>query len=288
MAIIAAITYGFFPVFSHYFVITIDPLLFGGITMLVGSLPLLWYLWVKNEIREIYHKKYLFYLLGVAISSGIGMSFFFTGASLTSGINTSLLLQLEPIYSIILSSIFLREIIGRGQVIGTLLMVLGAGVVVSKGISGINLGDIFILIALLFFQTSHLFAKKVLPKLKNTNIVPAARLFYGGLLVTGIALSIHHAAYKELFSSKNDTAMLLFGLYTFLDMFLAYQALKRLALAKVTAIMPFSVIVAFSAAILFLKEVPTLQQYIGVILIGGGLIFLSVVHFKGEGEKSVF
>lgn len=65
-------------------------------------------------------------MVPVALFTAAGQAFLFIGTKLTSGVNTGLLLQVEPIYSLLLGVIFLGETMGGGQIGATLIMVIGA------------------------------------------------------------------------------------------------------------------------------------------------------------------
>src|SRR3989339_1221424 len=119
------ILWGLYPIFTHRYIVGLDPMLLVGISTLIASVPFIIQLIIKKELSQLFSVKILKTLIFVALFTAVGYSFLFIGTKLTSGTNTGLLLQIEPIYSLILGVIFLGEIVSSGQVFATLLMVVG-------------------------------------------------------------------------------------------------------------------------------------------------------------------
>lgn len=153
--------WGMYPLFTHRFVLNLDPLFLVSISTLVASVPFIIQLIIKKELNQLFSVKVLKVLLLVALFTAVGQVFLFVGTKLTSGTNTGLLLQVEPIYSLILGVLFFGEIFGSSQIGATLLMVVGAMTIVYKGGVNINIGDILILLSPLMYQISHAVAKNL-------------------------------------------------------------------------------------------------------------------------------
>ena len=179
------VTYGLLPVFSHYFVVMINPLLFGGLTMIVGSIPLIIAMIRASTVRLLYKGGHLGKLVGFVGLTTLGSIFFFLGAKFTSGINTGLLTQIEPLYALALAVLIMKEKTTLKQVMSMTIMVIGAMVLSYRGFGKINLGDILIVTAPLFFQISHLIAKQINSETNEPNLIPTARLLYGRGSTTG-------------------------------------------------------------------------------------------------------
>lgn len=271
------IIYGLLPVASKLFMRGCDPLLFSGIATLFGSVPLLVILAAKGRLKEIYTGRHVGYLLGIAIISAIATGLFFVGTSLTTAINTGLLEQIEPVYAIILGAIFLGERLNMRQFIATLVMVSGAVVVVYRGFDNFNPGDVMILVAPFFFQCSHLLAKKVFNKVSHVYVIPAARMLYGGVLMSAVALLFDPSAAIFLTSPADLGLIAVFALiFRSLDMILWYEALWRAPLSLLSGLLPIGAGVGFVAAVFLLGEEAGLQQFMGLalIMIGLGMLLL--------------
>jgi len=48
-----------------------------------------------------------------------------------------------------------------------------------------------------------------------------------------------------------------------------------------------SVAISFLGSILILKEIPSTNQYLGLLLIGGGMLWLTLQHFKVTNVRPV-
>lgn len=281
--IAAATTYGLFSVFSNYFVKSYDPIVFVGLAMLIGSLPFVVSLQIKGNQKYIFgNTKYFARLISIAALSGLGMMLFFLGTKLTSGINTSLLSQVEPIYSVIIAYFILGEKRKIREVGAIIFMVLGACIVVFRGFNIPNIGDLFIFIAPAFYQLSHVVSKKIIGEVPD-NIIPGARLFYGGLAVTIIGIIWHPASISAFLGWSQVLSVVLFALiFQTLDMFFWYTSLKKLPLSIASSLIPASLLVAFAGSIILLKEIPTVQQYIGLFAILSVLVWIASLHLKAE------
>lgn len=278
-AFLNIITYGLYPVFAHYFVSYIDPLVLVSSTFLVASVPLLLNLSFHHKIQEIYRPKFLKSFLVIAFFMAIGHMLFFLGTKLTSGINSGLLLQLEPFYAIILGILFLSEKIKTSQFLATIIMVGGALVVTYKGIENFNLGDIMVVLAPVFFQIANMAVKKTLVRADFITLT-AATLFYSGIFLSIVVMIFHPLLLYQLVSFRNLLIILGFGLtIRFLEFATWYKALEYIELSKASALIPFSVVISFTGSLLLLKERPTIQQYLGLFVILGGLLWFSASQF---------
>lgn len=286
-AVLDMVTYGLLPVFSHYFVTQMDPLFFSGIVTVLGSLPLFARLKLKKKNFEIGPSPFLKPLLIIGILNAFATFLYFEGTKLTSGINTGLLTQLEPFFSIVLAAIFLGEALMINQLLATVLMVIGAAVIVYSKTSPLNLGDVMILSVPIFSQISHIFAKKVINKVSDVSVIPATRLLYSGVLLLILAVVVNPSSFGALLSPQNIISIILFAfIFRTLDQLFWYLALERIPLARTSAVLPLAVAISFVGSVLILKEVPLPKHYFGMLLIFGGLLWLTVLQFRASKAKS--
>ncbi|MCJ7656335.1 MAG: DMT family transporter, partial [Candidatus Atribacteria bacterium] len=101
---------GSLPIVAKYGVGIINPLFFATSCSLVAGICLFIVTLIKGNWKILFFKKYLFYFFIIGFF-GITLSnmLFFYGVTLTSGINSAILLQIEPIYSLFIGYIFLNE-----------------------------------------------------------------------------------------------------------------------------------------------------------------------------------
>jgi len=270
--LLGMVLWGLFPIITHRFVSSLDPMLLVSISTLTASIPFFILLFAKKEINQFFSVKYLKTLLGVAFFTAAGQGLLFIGTKLTSGTNTGLLLQVEPIYSLILGTILLGEILKKGQIGATLAMVIGAVTIVYKGGVNINSGDILILLSPLMFQISHLIGKKLLNKKIDVNLILASRQFYGGTILLVFAFLTNRSAIS-LFNVNIITTGLCLGMFTAVVALCWYSSIKKIPVSVASSFIPLTALVSLAASALFLKEVISVQQLIGFFFIVGGMLW---------------
>ncbi len=274
-------TYGMVPVLGHKWSATMDPLLFGGLASLAGSLPLILGLRVSNHHRDLVAPKYFRFYLGIGFFNTIATMLFFLGTSRTSGLNTGLLLQLEPFYSMVIAAIFLKEVLQPSQAGAIVLMVAGAALIVYRGASSLNAGDLLILAVPLFQQLSHVVTKQILHKVSDATVIPAVRLFLSGLAVTILAVILHPDSLRALATPAAWGAIIAFGfLFRALDCYFWYKAIERIPLVRASALIPVSAAISFAGAVMILDETAQPRHYRGVLLILAGLCWLSWLQLR--------
>lgn len=276
------ILWGMFPIFTHKLVLSIEPLFLVSLSVFIASIPFIIRLIVKNEFNQLFSVKILKILLPVAFFTAIGQALLFIGTKLTSGTNTGLLLQTEPIYSLILGVIFLGEIIRNGQVVATLLMIIGAMTIVYRG-SGVNLnvGDILILLSPLMFQISHAIGKKLLNKGIDVYIILAGRQFYGGIILIFFSFFTNKSTIS-LFNTNNLTVGFYLGMFTAIVALCWYTSIKKIPVSIASAFLPLTALVSLLGSVFFLKETISTQQYIGFFLIVGGMLWQTKLISKNN------
>ncbi len=268
--------WGLLPLFTHKYVMTIDPLFLVSISTITASIPFFILLLAGKQIRNFFSINFLKDIFWVATLTAIGQGLLFIGTKLTSGTNTGLLLQSEPIYSLILGAIFLGEIISGGQILATLFMVLGAMAIVYRGGSSLNLGDIFILLSPLMFQMSHLMGKKLLNRKISVNMILAGRQFFGGLILVFFTLITSKST--VVFNIHNFGVGLYLGMLTAIVALCWYSSIKKIPVSTASSFLPLTALVSLLGSVFFLKEIVGIQQYIGFFLIVGGMIWQANLH----------
>ncbi len=271
---------GALPVIIKYGTGIIDPLLFATLSSLIaggflGVLALL-----KRNFGILLNLKHLHYFLLIGFF-GITLSniCFFFGVTLTTGINSSLLLQIEPLYALLIGYLLLKEKITFGQIIFTFIIILGTLVVIYREEFKINWGDLLILITPLCWQIAHFISKRLMNIYKEITpqLIATARTLYGGsflLILTLITRGIK--IYENLDIRKVGIVLLFQGIIGFaLHYTIWYAAIKRLNLSKATALVSVYPTFSILLARLILKEVPNIYQILGFFIIMIGISGLS-------------
>ncbi|MDY0382824.1 MAG: DMT family transporter, partial [Atribacterota bacterium] len=186
LVIICVFIHGAHPILGKYGVSLVSPLFFASLTNLIAAAGLVLIILLKRESLAILIKKRFFILLFLIGFFGTTLSniMFFYGVRLTSGINSAILLQVEPIYSLIIGYLLLKERVSTRQIISTLLIIFGTLMVIYQGTSRMNWGDILILLTPLCYQVGHFFSKQLLNETEISPLfIATGRTFYGGLIL---------------------------------------------------------------------------------------------------------
>ncbi len=280
---------GSLPIVAKYGVGIINPLFFATSCSLVAGICLFIVTLIKGNWKILFLKKYLFYFLIIGFF-GITLSniLFFYGVTLTSGINSAILLQIEPIYSLFIGYIFLNERITLKQIIFTLVIILGTLTVLYKGNFKVNWGDYLVLFTPLCWQITHLQSKKLMAKDKNISplIIATVRTLYGGVLL----FIVNYIWGVNQFNRLNDTKILFIiffqGIAGFaLQYSVWYEAIKRINLSKATALVCIYPVFSIILAWFVLKEIPVINQLIGLGIIMLGIFGLSGIKSEHRGEN---
>lgn len=278
------VLYALFPILIAYTTKLMPPILFAGLSTLAAAAVLFIYMFVKKETQKIKSLKTIKYAIGVAIFTIIIPAILiFVGSSKTSGINTSILLQSEIFFTFVICGIFTNESITFRKILGAILMAAGALFILFNGTLAINSGDLLIIAGTLFYPIGNIIAKKAL-----TFSTPSVILFIRSLL-GGIVLLIISSQFEkwtlplEQIISNNYLFILTNGVLIYaVSKVFWYESIKRIDISKaiLISIGAYPAISLFFA-FLFLGEVPTIFQTVGLIV-----ILLGIYQIIEKSKKS--
>ena len=284
LVVICVFIHGALPILGKYGVSLVHPLFFASVTNLIAAFGLISFILLrKNKINALIHRKYFFTLLLIGFfGTTIANILFFYGVRITSGINSSILLQVEPIYSLFIGYLLLNEKITLHQIISTLIIIFGTLLVIFQGTLTLNWGDFLVLGTPLCYQIGHFFSKRLLNKNHLSPLfIAAGRTLYGGifLLIISQLAGVHEF---EKLKEPNILGILIFyGLVIYaLTYYIFYESIKRINLSKATAIISAYPAISILLAWFILREVPDFYQISGFIIILSGIIYLS--NLKSE------
>ncbi len=115
-----------------------------------------------------------------------------------------ILLQSEPLYSLLLSTIFLGERPSRRQLIATVVILIGIGSVFGAGHAFSPLyAAALLLVTPLFWQASHVISLGVMPPLSETCVTGARTIFAAVVLVAIFLVTDARAAFRAVGGPAN-------------------------------------------------------------------------------------
>ncbi len=272
------------PVVTKLAVGVFSPLFAASMASLLGCIISLVVLIKNRKLGVIFDMGNLPSLFVVGLFGAVAYLLFFYGVSLTSGVNAAILLQAEPVYALLLGYFLLREKITAKQILFTLMILAGVASVIYNGAAALNFGDFLILATTLFYQVSHVIARKRMDKI-GIFAVHAGRYLFGGLVLLMLSTVFGQNQFSLLANPFNLLSALVLGVVVaWLSTIAFYAAIQRINLSKVTAmIMPYPVL-SIVLAWLVLKEAPSLYQIAGLIIMLTGVFFLA--RIKSEKRPS--
>lgn len=231
---------GFWPITAKIAGEAVDPILFGFLHLALGLASLLPWLLARGRWRRLAEPGLVvpFLVLG-GLGSGITTAMLQIGVGMTTAANAAIVCQVEVVYSAILAALILGERISPRQAAASTLVLAGTAVILGKDLGTPHwAGDLLILATPWMFQVSHIYSKRLPEDIEPVTIV-GARLFYG-MLVLGALLLLRGALGPLRWSpTPRFWPILAFHgiLLNSIGMTLWYGALRKLELAKTTAVM---------------------------------------------------
>ena len=279
LVILCVLLHGAHPILGKYGVSLVQPLFFASVTNLIAAMSLILIILFKRESPLLLiEKRYFLSLLFIGFfGTTLSNMVFFYGVRLTSGINSAILLQAEPVYSLIIGYLLLKEKVTTRQIVSTIVIILGTVLVIYQGTSRLNWGDILVLLTPLCYQVGHFFSKRLLNQTEISPLfIAAGRTFYGGVFLFILNQLTGTSNFKTL-TQPNILAILIFyGTVVYAFTYLAfYAAIKRINLSKASAIISIYPAISIVLAHLILKEVPDVYQLSGFLIVLVGVFYLS-------------
>ncbi|MBI3783836.1 MAG: DMT family transporter [Deltaproteobacteria bacterium] len=208
-----------------------------------------------------------------ALGTAGAFTMFFWGAQRASAIETVVCLQSEPAYSLLLAWLFLGHAPTPRRMAATAALLIGIVLAVGGRVA-LSPGVLVLLGAPLCWQLSHLIVLLHLDGVPAL-VITGGRYVYGGVLLSAIWLL--RGGLADL-PPTPDLIRLLPLLATqgiilsYAGTLVWYLAVLRLDLARTTAIVVPSIpLLSLVASFLLLGEIPTLQQWIGLLFAASGV-----------------
>jgi drug/metabolite transporter (DMT)-like permease len=265
------------PVITRYGALRIDPLLFCAASVGISAVCAVAMLIVSGEIRLLADRRYLPKLWALSMAGTVATSLaLIYGLRRLDAVAAVILLESEPIYSLILAGAFLHERPSPRQLVATMVIVAAIGWVFGTGRAFKPLyAAALIIVTPLFWQTSHVISLSVMPPLAP-RVITGARYVYAAMVFAVVLLAAARTSLAQLAYPSVLIAVTFTGAFVFfLGSFTWYGAISRLPLARTTAIViPAVPIASFIFAIVFLGEQPSRHELIGIAVAVIGVIVL--------------
>lgn len=289
-AITSAILFGVSIPAAKYLLGEIDPWILAGILYLSSGIGL-FFIFILRHFLSISHNYSQFkqsdwkWLIGSSLSGGViaPILLLFGLEQLLASV-TSLLLNLESVFTALLAWIVFNEIADRKTVIGVLLIIAGSFVLAWEAWTGdYNLfGTLLITLTCFFWAIDNNFLQKI--SYSDPVLIVLIRSFVAGF--TNLTLGLLFGASFTINFTINLNALLASGIIGFvcygLSMYFFILSLRQVGAAKAGAYYSLAPFIGAFFSIVFLNETVSMQ-----FIIAGILMMLGVsLHMIQEFEKS--
>jgi drug/metabolite transporter (DMT)-like permease len=265
------------PVITRWGAVNLDPLLFctGAVVFAtICTIPLLYF---SGELKLIVDPRYRARLFVMSMTGTVMTSLTLTyGLTRLGAVAAVLLLQTEPVYSLVLSTIFVGERPSARQLLATVMVLVGIGSVFGAGDSFSPAWAVaLVFVTPLFWQASHVMGLKLMPPLTPISIT-GGRFIYASIALTAMLLIVRRDSLSQLADPTALGVVLVTGFFIyFLSALTWYGAITRLSLAWTTAlVVPGIPILSILFAVIFLGERATMRELIGILISISGVVAL--------------
>jgi drug/metabolite transporter (DMT)-like permease len=272
-AAISTVAGAMLPIVTRYGATHLDPLLFCSGSTIIAALCAFAWLGTGGDLAMLLDRRYRWPLAAISMMGSFLPSLAMVyGLRRVNAVSGVLLLQTEPVYSLVVATLVVGEAPSPRQLIATALILTG---IFSAfwGAGGINLSGAALLIALtpLMWQLSHVITLRVMPPLTPISVT-AARNAHAALALATLLVIRNPSALTELGQVRVIGTLLATGVIVyFLGTLTWYGAIRRLSLSWTTAmVVPGVPVLSIVFAALFLGERAGTRQFaaIGVAIAG--------------------
>jgi drug/metabolite transporter (DMT)-like permease len=250
------------------FQVTVYSSLISAIFLLILSFITSEKIQIKKSLTRYFKE-----ISSITISrSIIGNLLLFYGFSLTTAIHSAFMLRLEPIFVVPLSYIFLKDKMSLKQIILIVIMIFGAFLLSTSGnietATQIQIGDLLIVLSLLFYAYSYIPVKRIGKEISSMSITFINNLV-GGIVLFFIMLFL---PFNFLTVNSSNVWLLLSYviLFSVIGLYLYFASLRKTNPWIVSSLLSLSSVIGALISYLWLNETLSTIQ-----IIGSGLILIT-------------
>lgn len=220
-------------------------------------------------------------LVLAALVSTIYPALLFTALENTSVINIVLLSRFNGIVYVALGFLLLKEAIRPSEVLGYTIMAIGVAVMVVANNAGLQIrkGDLYVLLAAIFFALTEIVSRKTLPSVSVhtyvffRNLVSAVVFFAVAILLYGP----HH--FMDAFTGELWILMAVYAAFAIVAAQLLWlNAVKVLPVKSVANVQLLNPAFSIAFAFIILGEVPMPMHWLVIGIIVAGMLLPRAWH----------
>ncbi|MBT6068373.1 DMT family transporter [Candidatus Peregrinibacteria bacterium] len=266
--------WAFFPIVVILSYSSLTPLYSAAYSILIAALfftIIITYkrLWHEFKIKEAW----LDIILGSLINGTILYTLMFLGLKYTTAGNASIISLMEIFFAFVIFKIWFKENHSFRKIFGTIIMGIGALIILLPGEMELHIGDLLILSAVFFGPIGNFFQKRACEKVSSYFMMLVRSIIAGTIiLILAINLepSIPYSALKPSIVFLLINGVLFFGIQKIGWL----EGIKRIPITKATSFLTMLPAITIIFAFLILGEIPTIWQLLGFIPIATGMLLI--------------
>ena len=248
---------------------------------LIAAVVLFLIMWKKGEDLTL-EKADIPRIILLSLLGMVGYHvFFFTALKYTSSVNTSLIAATNPIMTTIMASLFLKERFPKKAVGGILISFLGVAMIVTNGSIDViknmnfNIGDIYMLLAVLAFSLYFIILKGIVGRVAPIKLTSYVFLFCVILLIPMVIYE-NPMSFLPSTTWTGWSSLIYMSIFASVIAYLIQQvSVKRIGPAKTSLYVNLVPLFSMIMAYFILGEVITLPKVLaGFMIISGVIITL--------------
>lgn len=290
-ALLTAIISGFANFFSSFAVkIVKDPFVFTAAKNIAVALILCSILVIFRKLdkfKNISAKNWAYLILIGIIGGSIPFLLFFKGLSMSSAVVGAFIHKSLFIWVSILAVIFLKEKIGRLQLVAFGILIAGNFLLGAFNNFSFTRGEAMIFAATLFWSVEYVIAKKVLKDIAP-DVLIWARMFFGSIIILAYLAVIGKAGMLLTFNPQQIFWTALVSVFLLAYVTFWYRALKLAPATVVSSVLVLGSPITTILSIIFISGFKYNNlQLAGIVLAVIGVFVLLVSKSKEKEQRTI-
>jgi drug/metabolite transporter (DMT)-like permease len=275
-----AVIWGFFPIFAIVSFESIPVIYSVAFSTLLSALIFIPLLLFTGKLHELRNRSAWPSIFKTSIINGVFYYLLiFAGTSMTSAGNASTLGQIEILASIVILRLWGKELLVKREILGAILMMIGAVIVIFPKDLSFNKGDFLIILANFLTPFGNYHAQNARKFVSSLTIL-SVRSIFGGSILLALAYFLQpvpnlNAIFQAL-PSLMITGLIMLGFTKILWI----EAIHRISISKTLAILAIAPVFTLIGSYLILNDPPTVQQLCGLPIMFCGVLALTILNRK--------
>ena len=262
-----------FPIFSISAMAYIGALHTYTYSLIIALLFFMILMYKREKFRELKNRAAYRDLLLTSFWITTLFLLVFIGMQYTTAGNMAVIIFLQLLFSFLYFNVFGNEKMDGVHIIGAIFMGAGALIILIPEDFSLNKGDLLILIAAAIAPIANLYQKRAREYCSSETIL-GFRTVVGLPFIYVLAWYFEPATTYEEFISALPYLLFIGTLIYVLSKIMWIEALHRISITKVSAMLGLVPMMTLIFAFFYLDEMPELRQIIGIVpvIVGGYLI----------------